>query len=65
MDCLSCELNCGNYKENEPTYYCIAKNQVLINNNYKPSEKTRTGWKKGTLNYEKHRRLIRQDIEDI
>ena len=34
MDCL----NCGNCKENQPTYYCLAKNEVLINKNYKPEK---------------------------
>lgn len=64
MDCLSCDLNCGNYKEDEPTYYCIAKNEVLINPNYKPNEKSRDGWKKGTVNYETHRRQTRQETDE-
>ncbi|MBU5427199.1 hypothetical protein KQI41_12310 [Tissierella pigra] len=52
MDCL----NCGNCKENQPTYYCLMENQVVINENYKREEKCRTGWKKGSTDYEKHRR---------
>ena len=59
MDCL----NCGNCEENQPTYYCLAKNQVVINENYKPEEKSRAGWKKGSKNYESHRRQSRKEVE--
>ncbi|NMB26888.1 MAG: hypothetical protein GX987_02400 [Tissierellia bacterium] len=59
MDCL----NCGNCKENQPTYYCLAKNEVLINKNYKPEKRVRTGWKKGSKNYEYYRRQSRKEIE--
>ncbi|WP_313756321.1 hypothetical protein [Tissierella sp.] len=58
MDCLSC----GNCKENQPTYYCLMKNEVVINENYRPGEKSRTGWKKGNTDYEKHRRQ-RKEVE--
>ncbi|SHH67045.1 MULTISPECIES: hypothetical protein [Sporanaerobacter] len=59
MDCL----NCGNCKENQPTYYCLARNEVVINENYVPEDKERTGWKKGTKNYEIHRRKTRKEVE--
>ena len=59
MDCL----NCGNCKENQPTYYCLARNQVVVNENYKPEEKSRTGWKKGSKKYESHRRQSRKEVE--
>lgn len=59
MNCLSCE-NC---KENQPTYYCLAKDEVVINENYKPEEKLRSGWKKGSTDYEKHRRTCKKEIE--
>lgn len=59
MDCL----NCGNCKENQPTYYCLAKNEVLINKNYKPEKRVRTGWKKGSKNYESYRRKSRKENE--
>ena len=59
MDCF----NCGNCKENQPTYYCLAKNEVVVNKDYKPRVKTRTGWKKGNKDYEVHRRQSRKEIE--
>lgn len=60
MDCL----NCGNCKDNQPTYYCLMKSEVVINGNYKPGERHRTGWKKGTADYEKHRRLYKKEIDE-
>lgn len=59
MDCFEC----GNCKENQPTYYCLAKNEVIINKNYQPSKKSRAGWKKGNKNYESHRRQWRKEVE--
>ncbi len=59
MDCL----NCGNCKENQATYYCLAKQDFVINNSYQPYEKSRTGWKKGSKNYEVHRRKSKKEIE--
>lgn len=60
MDCL----NCGNCRDNnQQTYYCLAENQVVINKNYDPGEKSRAGWKKGTKNYEVHRRQTRKEVE--
>lgn len=59
MECF----NCGNCKENQPTYYCLAKNEVVINDKYVPSDKGRTGWKKGNKNYEIHRRRTKKEIE--
>ncbi len=59
MDCI----NCGNCKENQPTYYCVAKGDFVINNEYEPSEKLRSGWKKGMQNYEVHRRKTKKEVE--
>jgi hypothetical protein len=60
MDCIQCE-NC---KQNTSTYFCIAKNQIVINENYvQNAEKSRSGWKKGDPNYETHRRKTRKEIE--
>lgn len=59
MDCFEC----GNCKENIPTYFCSFKGDFVINENYKPEKKDRIGWKKGNKNYEKHRRLSRNEIE--
>lgn len=59
MECI----NCGNCKENQPTYFCLAKNEVVINENYEPEEKSRDGWKKGSKDYEIHRRKTRKEVE--
>lgn len=59
MECF----NCGNCKENQPTYYCLAKNEVVINPNYVPEDKGRANWKKGSKNYEIHRRKARSETE--
>lgn len=59
MECI----NCGNCKENQPTYFCLAKNEVVINENYVPEEKFRDGWKKGSKDYEIHRRKTRKEVE--
>ncbi|MCR2044993.1 hypothetical protein [Anaerosalibacter massiliensis] len=56
--------NCGNCKENNPTYYCIARDEVIINENYIPEEKKRDGWKEGNKSYEFHRRNTRKEMED-
>lgn len=58
MDCLSC----GNCKENQPTYYCLMKNEVVINEHYEREQKIRSGWKKGSTEYEKYRRS-RKEVE--
>lgn len=60
MDCIEC----NNCKQNTPTYYCIAKDQIIINQNYiNNAEKSRSGWKKGDPNYEIHRRKVKKEIE--
>ncbi|KGG80187.1 hypothetical protein [Caloranaerobacter azorensis] len=59
MECF----NCGNCKLNESTYYCIAKGEIVINSNYKPQEKVRSGWKKGNKDYEIHRRKSKKEVE--
>lgn len=60
MECY----NCGNCKENNPTYYCLSKGEIIINKNYVPEKRQRTGWKKGNKNYEKRRRNLRKDSEN-
>lgn len=55
MECI----NCKNCKENQPTYYCIKENAIVTNMEYKPEEKTRSGWKKGNKEYEDRRRILR------
>ncbi len=56
-------LNCGNCKQNQRTYYCLARNEIIVNENYVPEEKTRTGWKKGSKEYENRRRILRKEID--
>ena len=60
MNCMHCE-NC---KQNTPTYFCLAKNEIIINESYGINmEKSRSGWKKGDPGYETHRRKMRKEIE--
>jgi len=64
MDCF----DCGNCKQNEAMYFCPAKNDFVIGEKYSVVQKDKVyqGWKKGTPEYEKHRRKVRQnDIEKI
>ncbi len=62
MECI----DCGNCRQNEPTYYCFAKGQIVINDKYVPSaEKIRDGWKKGHPNYETHRRKQKKSEVEV
>lgn len=55
-------FQCGNCKLNEPTYYCPAKDKILVNELYRPAPKNkRAGWKEGAPGYENHRREIRKE----
>lgn len=60
-NCISCQ-NC---KLSQPTYYCVAKNDFVINDKVVSIEveKNRSGWKKGDPNYEIHRRKTRKEAE--
>lgn len=60
MSCMHCE-NC---KQNTATYFCLEKNEIVINENYvHNAEKSRSGWKKGDPGYEIHRRKTRKEVE--
>lgn len=60
MNCMHCE-NC---KQNTETYFCLAKNDIMINNDYVyNNEKSRGGWKKGDPSYETHRRKTRKVVD--
>jgi hypothetical protein len=62
MECINCE-NC---KQNQPTYYCFARNEIVVNTGYMcKNEKTRTGWKKGHPGYETHRRKLRKSEIEV
>ncbi len=61
---MSC-MHCDNCKENTATYFCLDKNEIVINENYvNNTEKSRSGWKKGDPDYETHRRKTRQEVEE-
>ena len=61
MECL----NCGNCKSGDMAYFCLMKNELLLNTEAQSLvvEKTRSGWKKGDPGYEVHRRKSRKDVE--
>jgi hypothetical protein len=62
MECI----NCKNCKQNQPTYYCFARDEVVVNTHYMPrKEKIRTGWKKGHPGYETHRRKLRKNEIEV
>lgn len=64
---MSC-FDCGNCRQGEAMYYCPAQNEFVIGkkNDVIERQKTDQGWKKGSPDYEKRRRRIRQnDIEKI
>jgi len=60
MECLQCQ-NCN---EAENTYFCVAKNELIIDSSkIMIGEKVRNGWKKGDPRYEVHRRKLRKEAE--
>jgi hypothetical protein len=57
-------MHCENCKQNTATYFCLEKNEIIINQNFFQSmEKCRSGWKKGDPDYEIHRRKTRKEVE--
>jgi hypothetical protein len=57
-------MHCENCKQNTATYFCLEKNEIVINVNYIQNvEKSRSGWKKGDPDYEIHRRKTRKEVE--
>ncbi|MDD2498229.1 MAG: hypothetical protein PHT78_06230 [Desulfitobacteriaceae bacterium] len=64
---MSC-FDCGNCKQGEAMYYCPAKNDFVFGEGTQTIERQKPdqGWKKGSPDYEKRRRKIRQnDLEKI
>lgn len=61
MECL----NCGNCRSGSIAYFCLMKNDFVVNEEIKlkPVEKSRSGWKKGAPGYETHRRKTRKEVE--
>lgn len=61
MDCL----NCGNCKSGNVAYFCLMKNDFVVNEEAQSLviEKNRSGWKKGDPGYEIHRRKTRKEVE--
>jgi hypothetical protein len=57
-------MHCENCKQNTATFFCLEKNEIIINENYVQNmEKSRSGWKKGDPDYEIHRRKTRKEVE--
>lgn len=58
-------IKCGNCEQDDLTYFCIDKNDIVIKENIENEvvEKPRVGWKKGDKEYETHRRNSRKIIE--
>ncbi|MDK2799415.1 MAG: hypothetical protein PWQ70_1034 [Clostridiales bacterium] len=57
-------FNCGNCKLGDSAYFCLMKNDFVVNENkVSVIEKNRSGWKKGDPNYELHRRKSRKEVE--
>jgi len=62
---MSC-FNCQNCKQGSSAYYCLEKNDFVIcesSSKEMTEDKIRTGWKKGSKNYEIHRRKARKEVE--
>lgn len=58
-------FQCGNCQQNEPMYYCTAKNEFVIVEQTVERDRTKSVWKKGHPQYEKRRRKFRQDSDDL
>ncbi|ADU75111.1 hypothetical protein LQRI_2097 [Acetivibrio thermocellus DSM 2360] len=61
MECF----NCGNCKTGSAAYYCLMKDDFVLNQEATSQviEKTRAGWKKGHPKYEVQRRKSRKEVE--
>ncbi|MFZ5969531.1 MAG: hypothetical protein ACOYVK_20420 [Bacillota bacterium] len=63
---MSC-FNCQNCKQGLHAYFCLDKNDFVINESQNEEltaiERVRSGWKKGSKNYEIHRRKSRKEVE--
>ena len=62
---MSC-FNCQNCKQGSSAYFCLEKNDFVIcepTNKEMLENKIRSGWKKGSKNYEIHRRKARKEVE--
>jgi hypothetical protein len=57
-------FKCGNCNGEGSTYYCPFKNEIIIVENTQVIEKTRNGWKKGSKEYENHRRKTRTELSE-
>lgn len=58
-------LNCGNCKQGDTAYYCIACNEIIVVEKDEVLEKVRSGWKKGSKEYENHRRKNRTEMSEV
>lgn len=57
-------FKCGNCGSEDITYYCPFKNEIVVIENVPTIEKTRDGWKKGSKEYENHRRKTRTELSE-
>lgn len=59
-------FECGNCREEVRTYYCAAKDEILVKADLGIVEKERKSqWKKGDKDYESRRRKLRGGEEKI
>ena len=62
MDCY----DCGNCRQNQSVYFCIARNDFITSQTQpQVREKEKGSWKKGQPSYELHRRRTKQEIDNI
>lgn len=59
MECF----NCGNCRSGDAAYFCLMKNDFIVQKDMPAIEKVRSGWKKGHPNYETQRRKNRKEVE--
>lgn len=59
-------FECGNCKQEGSIYFCPAKNDFVIKETQPVTVKTkRSGWKKGSPDYEGRRRRSRQERDAV
>jgi hypothetical protein len=56
---------CGNCNNEDVTYYCPYKDEIIVKEVTGIKEKIRDGWKKGTKGYEEHRRKTRSEVPEV
>jgi hypothetical protein len=54
-------LDCGNCRKGESLFYCTAKNEFVVTETQVIKDRTAAKWRKGSPDYEKHRRQLRKE----